>query len=114
MFSKRLQCLLSDSTERLTCLWLSIQIGCDKVGGEKPHSSVVLSFPPVWIAINKITKKALTSMYELLRGSHTEFQSFQPDRAITIQKKPLLTAKWVMPVCSLLYLWNRQKVGFIA
>lgn len=43
------QCSLWDSAERPTWFWLSVQIGCDKVGGEKPHSSVVLSFPPVWI-----------------------------------------------------------------
>lgn len=35
-----------------TWLWLCIQIGCDKVGGEKSNSSVVLSFPPVWITVN--------------------------------------------------------------
>lgn len=35
-----------------TWLWICIQIGCDKVGGEKPNSSVVLSFPPVWITVN--------------------------------------------------------------
>lgn len=41
----------SDSKVKGTHFWLSIQISCDKVGGEKSNSSVVLSFPPVWITV---------------------------------------------------------------
>ena len=37
----------------LTNLWFSIQVGCHKVRGEKPHSSVVLSFPPVRVTVHK-------------------------------------------------------------
>lgn len=78
---KGLKFSLSDPIERPTCLWLSIQIGCDKVGGEKPHSSVVLSFPPVWIAIKQNNEigininalQASASQTECL----TEFQTSQ-------------------------------------
>lgn len=67
----RLQRSLSDWIERPTRFWFGIQIGCDEVGGEKPQSSVVLTFPPVWIAAKMAWNKncfAILLRYILLNA----------------------------------------------